>query len=880
MFPWAGNGIVRDSGSMAELTERFAEAFAYHQRGNLARARALYEELLAAQPNHFDALHLLGVISAQTRDFPRAVALISRAIEIDSRHALTYFNRGSALQELGQSSAALRDYDQAIALDPGFAPAHSNRGVVLHDLRRFDAALESCNKAVGLDPHFAEAQFNRANALKGLGQWQAALEGYDKAIALRPNYAEAHFNRGNLLRQRARWEAALASYDSAIAIRTNFAPAHANRAYVLAELERWEEALAGFDRAITIRADLAEAHLGRGNALKALKRLAEALSSYDRAISINPNLPEAFSNRGLALKELGQLDAALASCNRAITIDPKLAASYLNRGVVEKGCNQLESALQSYERAIELKADYAEAYSNRGVVLNELKRFEAALESYGRAIAIDSAHADAHYNRAVTLLELKQYAASIEGFNRAGALKSPSKYIEGLRLHAKMQVCDWRDLDSDLARLEAGIARGAPVSPPFPLLALTGSAQLQRQAAQIWVREECPPIRPLPQFPRRIRGDKIRVGYFSADFHVHATTQLIAELFETHDRSRFEITLFSFGPESNDAMRMRLRAAGNDFLDVRGQSDELIAQLARERRIDLAVDLKGFTKDGRTGIFARRAAPLQLNYLGYPGSMSADYIDYLIADRTLVPEEGRRHYAEKIVFLPDSYQPNAQRSIAAREFSRQELGLPPEGFVFCCFNNNYKIAPGTFSIWMNILKRIAGSVLWLLGDNPGAADNLRREALERGVRAERLIFAPRFSLEDHLARHRAADLFLDTLPYNAHTTASDALWADLPVLTCIGETFAGRVAASLLTAVGLPELIASSAAQYEQLAVELAMHPQRLADLKRKLAANRATAPLFNSGRYAKHLEAAYALIYERYQAGLPPDHLFVEPVA
>jgi protein O-GlcNAc transferase len=859
---------------------RFAEALACHQGGNLARAQALYDQILSAEPEHFDALHLSGVIAAQIRDFERAVALIGRAIEIDSRNAAAYFNRGSALQALGRLAAALGDYDRAVALNPDFVPAHSNRGVVLCDLRRFDAALDSCDKAVALDPNFAEAQFNRANALRELRKWQEALDGYDRALAIRPNYSEAHFNRGNVLRQLARWEEALGAYDRAIAIRESFAAAHANRGNVLSELRRWEPAIASFDRAIALGSDLAEAHLGRGNALKGLGRFAAALSSYDRAIEIQPRLAEAFSNRGLALKELGKLQAALASCNRAIEIEPGLAGAFLNRGVIEEKLNRLETALESYGRAIELEPNYAEAHSNRGVVLHRLRRFEAAVASYGRAIALDPAGADAHYNLGLTLRELKQYPASIECFDRALAAKAPSKYVQGIRLHTKMQVCDWREVDADMARLAAGIERDEAVSPPFPLLALTGSAALQRRAAQIWIREECPPTSMLPAISRRGRRQKIRIGYFSADYYTHATAHLMAELLEIHDRSRFEITLFSFGPETNDAMRTRLLAAGHDFLDVRDQSDQEVAQLSRERCIDIAVDLKGFTKDGRTGIFALRAAPLQVSYLGYPGTLAADYIDYLIADRTLIPESNRQHYAEKIIYLPDSYQPNdARRGISARVFSREELGLPPEAFVFCCFNNSYKITPSTFECWMNILKGAAGSVLWLLEENPAAVDNLRREAVARGVLGERLIFARPLPLDEHLARHRAADLFLDTLPYNAHTTASDALWAGLPVLTCSGEAFAARVGASLLTAIGLPELIVSGE-QYERTALEIAMHPQRLADIKRKVVQCRGTAPLFDAARYARNLETAYTLIHERYLAGLPAEHMVIAPPA
>jgi predicted O-linked N-acetylglucosamine transferase (SPINDLY family) len=760
---------------MSDQTDLLAEAFAHHQRGDLPHAAAFYQRILLVEPSHFDALHLLGVIASQTRDYPRAVALMSKALEVDSRNATAYFNRGSALQELQQFSAALGDYDRAIALNPEFAAAFSNRGVVLQALGRVGEALESCNKAVTLNPQFAEALFNRANALRELEQWDAALECYEAAIAVRSDYAEAHFNQGNLLSRLKRWQAALGSYERAVAARRNFAAAHANQGNVLAKLLRWEEALESFDKAITIRPDVAEAHHGRGNVLRALKRYDESLLSYDRAIAMQPDLAEAFSNRGLTLKELGQLDAALASCNRAIEIEPNLAGAYLNRGVIEKELNALDNALQSYDRAIELKEDYAEAFSNRGAVLNDLKRFEEAIASCNQAIAIDPQHADAFYNRGITQHELKQYEASIESFDRALAAKSVLRYVHGTRLLMKMQICDWREFEAEFADLSSRIERGEPVSPPFPLLALTGSARLHRRAAQIWIREECPEHLALPAIPRRDRREKIRIGYFSADFHAHATTHLMAELLETHDRSRFEITLFSFGPATNDPMRARLLDSGNAFLDVRDKSDEAIARIAREHCIDIAVDLKGFTKDSRTGIFARRAAPLQVNYLGYPGTMAADYIDYLIADPVLIPETSRQQYSEKVLMLPDSYQPNfANCNITAGIPSRAQLGLPREGFVYCCFKNNYKITPDIFDSWMRILKAVEASVLWLFEENRTAANNLRREAGRRGIDAGRLIFARRVPTEEHLARHHAADLFLDTLPYNAHTTRADA----------------------------------------------------------------------------------------------------------
>ena len=400
-------------------------------------------------------------------------------------------------------------------------------------------------------------------------------------------------------------------------------------------------------------------------------------------------------------------------------------------------------------------------------------------------------------------------------------------------------------------------------------------------AARIWALEECSPSNALPPLPKAAaRPAKLRIGYFSSDFRQHPMAWWIGELIEKHDRRRFEIFGFSL-KDANDEVRRRLRAGFDQFVDVQGSSDGDVAVLSRRLGIDIAVDLNGFTTYSRTKIFALRAAPIQVNYLGYPGTMGADFIDYLVGDSTVVPEDHRPGYAEKIAYLPDTYQPNdTRRPISERIFTRAELGLPEQGFAFCCFNSTYKITPEVFDDWMAILGQVPGSVLWLLQTSALAMANLRREAEQRGIAGDRLVFAKRMPLpEDHLARHRLADLFLDTLPYNAHVTTTDALWAGLPVLTRIGETFAGRVAASFLRAIGLPELITTSRQAYRERAVELARNPGQLQALRRKLAANRSTAPLFDMDRFARHLEAAYEAMYARHEASLPPDHIHVQPV-
>ena len=445
------------------------------------------------------------------------------------------------------------------------------------------------------------------------------------------------------------------------------------------------------------------------------------------------------------------------------------------------------------------------------------------------------------------------------------------------RTFVKMSVCDWRDLQSTIKRITAEVEAGVPLpAEPLQISALVDEPSLQHRAAQIRVRDDCPPNDRLGVIAPRPRSDKIRVGYYSPDFRSHSVARLTAEMFELHDRSRFEITAFAFGPESSDPFRKRLEQGFDRFLDIRDRSDLEVATLSRELEIDVAVDLAGFTSHCRTGIFALRAAPVQLSYIGFLGSMGAPYMDYLIADAAIIPPASQAHYSEKVIYLP-SYQVNdSQRKISERKFTREELGLPDQGFVFSCYNSLYKIQPATFEIWMRILHRVPDSALCIHTENADVEQNLLNAARRSGVDPDRMVFAKRLKLEDYLARFRTMDLFLDTWPYNGGTTVSDALWAGLPVLTYMGQSFASRCATSVLKAIDLPELIAESPQQYEDLAVELATDPQRLAGIRQKLADHRDTTPLFDTRSFTRHLESAYVKIYERYQSGLPPEHIHV----
>ena len=638
------------------------------------------------------------------------------------------------------------------------------------------------------------------------------------------------------------------------------------------------EAVEIFGRVLKINPDHAGVLNNRGVILAKMNLAEQALESSEQALAINPNFLDALNNRGKFLCQLGRAEQALGSYEQALAINPHFVDAFNNRGNALLKLNLFDQALDSFERAIVIKPSFVEAHNNKGNTLMKLRRYKLALASYKVALEIRPNFPEVLYNYGNTLGRLNRLKEALESY--AQALKETPDYVflYGLWLHTKMMICDWSDVENQILLLTEKIEQDKPLAQPFQLLGITSSGAIQRKAAELYVQVECPASDVLSEIPKLPKHDKIRIGYFSADFHNHATAYLMAELVELHDKSRFELIAFSFGPESNDEMRQRMAGKFDRFIEVSHLSDKEVALQSRGLGIDIAIDLKGHTMDSRPGIFALRAAPVQVSYLGYPGTMGAEYIDYLIADSTLIPETHQQYYVEKIAYLPNSYQVNdSKRVIAEKMFTRAELGLPETGFVFCCFNKSYKVTPSVFDSWMKILKRIEGSVLWLFKNNEEAVSNLRKEAEIRGVDPDRLVFASEMDLPEHLARHRLADLFLDTFPCNAHTTASDALWAGLPVLTCLGESFASRVAASLLNAIDLPELITSSIEDYEALAIELALDTERLKGIKKQLADNRLTTALFNTALFTRHIEAAYMEIYRRYQADLVPEHFYVD---
>ncbi|HXM84777.1 MAG TPA: tetratricopeptide repeat protein [Stellaceae bacterium] len=604
----------------------------------------------------------------------------------------------------------------------------------------------------------------------------------------------------------------------------------------------------------------------------------EALRLLELSLGIDPRQVYALNGKGNVLLDMDRPREALAAFDAAIALKADYADAYTNRGNALLQLKRHAEALASYDKAIALKKGGAESYFNRGNALLELGQSARAVASYDQSIALKEDFAAAHVNRGLALKKLKRYDEALASFERAARLDPNFKYLAGYRLNAKMQLCDWSGFAEGCAAIIAAIESGQRASMPFDILAIPAGPEVQLRCATIYVANEWPAdAEPL------WRGDtysheRIRLAYLSADFHEHPTAYLMEELFALHDRARFDVTGISFGPEEDSDLRRRLTRSFDRFIDVRNASDQEIAQTIRNLEIDIAVDLSGFSAGCRPGVWAKRPAPLQVNYLVYPGTRGTDTIDYILADRIVIPPDRRGAFSEQVVYLPNSYQLNSQRPRAQSTPARGALGLPEKGFVFCSFNGGYKITPDAFDIWMRLLQAVPDSVFWLLEENPAAIANLRREAEKRGVKPEKLVFAPRLKRDQHLARQGAADLFLDTLYCGAHTTASDALWAGLPVLTHLGPCFAGRVASSLLTSVGLPELIARSPEDYEATALKLAREPGLLADIRARLARNRDTGPLFDTRLSVRHLEAAYAAMWEKFRQGSAPAAFSVEP--
>lgn len=695
---------------------------------------------------------------------------------------------------------------------------------------------------------------------------------FQNLLATQPNDAEALHWLGIIAKQQGDSQQAITLIRQALAFKADYAEAYYNLGFILQETGDVSEAMSCFKKTISYKPDFAEAYCSLGMVLKSQGLYQEAINRFRQAITFKLNLADAHNNLGNTLRLVGELDEAVAAFNNALAIKPNAADVLNNLGVTLQQQSKFKLAIEKLQRSIELKPDSAEVYCNLGSCYQSMSLYDKAIEIFEHAVKLRPDMAHAHNYLGMAYGKKGKLVDALNCFNQT-ILLDPNMIEAHYNIHdVQLNCCIWDNYPQHVALMHESITQKMKRFSPFLFLAISQSPADEKNCAQTYCNELFPPA----DFPiwngEKYAHDKIRVAYISADFHNHATAFLMAGLFEKHDRNRFEITAISLGPDSNGDMRQRLLPAFDHFVDVKNLNDKQIALILRQREIDIAVDLKGYTHESRPNIFAQRPAPIQVSYLGYPGTLGASYIDYIVADETVIHADEEPYYLEKVVYMPDTYQVNDdKRAIAGEKPTKTAAGLPERGFVFCCFNNNYKLTPAVFDVWMRLLQQVPDSVLWLLQSNPYTAVNLRKEAEKRGIAAHRLVFAPIIKLELHLARAGLADLFLDTQPYNAHTTASDALWAGVPVLTCTGNTFASRVAASLLTAIDLPELITDNLLDYEQLALKLATQPEFIQTIRQKLAQHRLEKPLFNTDLFRQNLESAYTSMWKRQQAGLEP---------
>jgi predicted O-linked N-acetylglucosamine transferase (SPINDLY family) len=634
-----------------------------------------------------------------------------------------------------------------------------------------------------------------------------------------------------------------ALYEQAVAARRNGNLAEAERRY----------------REILAVSQTPELLVNYANILSVLNRKGEALNAYDAALAQRPGFFEGEFNRANLLMELGRLEEALAGYERAVAARADMPAAWNNRGAVLRQLQRLEAALESHERALALAPGHVNAQINRGMVLKALGRVREADAAADAALALQPDAAEALHLKATLALDSGRIADAQADFARLRQIAPHHPAgLNGLARAAAL-ACDWQTAEEIAPALLDAARFGSALVQPMVLMGYSDDAALLRRAAENAIARAVPPHAPLP--PVRHAHDRVRLAYLSADFHNHPTAALTAQLLESHDRGRFTVIGISHGPDDGSAMRARLAKAFDEFHDVRGRSDREVAEMMRALEIDIAIDFSGHTMNARPGILSWRPATVQASWLVYPGTTGASFIDAILADRIVLPHDQQPFFSERIVHLPDCYQVTDTTRATGPVPSRGAAGLPESGFVFCCFNGHWKLTRPLFEIWMRLLDRTPGSVLWLM-DGPGAA-NLRAAATARGIDPARLVFAPPLAADAHLARLGLADLFLDTLPYNAHTTASDTLWAGVPVVTVQGRAFPGRVAASLLAAAGLPELVTASLEEYETLATALAADSARLADIRRKLADNRGSAPLFDTERFRRGLEATLSGLLE-----------------
>jgi predicted O-linked N-acetylglucosamine transferase (SPINDLY family) len=735
----------------------------------------------------------------------------------------------------------------------------------LINLGRYDAAAELIEKALSRDPKNFDLLFLMGSSQLGLKSIRAALKYLLNAEKINPNNTRLLNNIGGAYNNLGDKASAIRYYKNAINIDSTFTQAHFNLGNVYMSQMDWLNAIQCYTNAIQHKHDYADAYGNLSLCLINLKKYNEAINVCDVFINQNKFNPKVVVNKCRAIFEKGLKANAIQSIEEYIQVNSGSFELHTVAADMYVSTKNYNKAVEHFNESIKINPlEYAN-FNNLGILYMETRQHDLAISTYKRSIELNPQSPIPYQNIANIYNQRKEYQESLKFLTSAARLDPEASYIKGMIINSMIHVCDWGGINELIEKIQKNINSNNKISNPFaPIAYLSEQSQLTK-IAKDWVEFKCPKSDFFPPFDEFKNNPKIKIAYYSADFHAHATALLMAGFFEHHDRTKFEVYAFSFGPDGHDDLSKRIRSSFDRFIDVRQLSDRAIAAYSRELNIDIAIDLKGFTQDSRTGIFAERAAPVQINYLGFPGSMGAPYIDYIIADDYVIPANLECNYTERVLRMPNCYQPNDRlREVDSSQQTRDMHQLPDNAIVLCSFNNNYKITPEIFSVWMRVLNKYPQAVLWLLKDNAAAEQNLKNEAELRGVDPSRLIFAARVKTPQHLARQKCADLFLDTYPCNAHTTASDALWVGLPLVTCSGNSFASRVAGSLLKTVGLESLITQSIEEYESKILELLNNPEQLTNIRKTLETTKLVTPLFDTAGYTRDFEDLMLSIHKK----------------
>jgi len=806
------------------IDSQLIKAKFFNKQGEFDKAQNIYQTILKSYPKNMRALKALKALSPENK-YNRD-KLSSQTLN----KLVNMYNNKEFNNLINEAESLLKKYPESHFI-------WNIKGATQKILGRVNDALISFTQVVRLNPYFPEGFNNLGTILMDQGKFEEAIKNFDQALLLNPDYTICHYNKGIIFKN----------------------------------IGRFDEAIEVYYKAISLKPDYAEAYNNIGVILKEQDKLEEAVEVYNKALSINPNFFEALFNLSIVLRHQNKFDEAIQSYIKVLSIKPNNVDAYNDLGIIRASLGEFNQALELFKKALVLKPDFADVYNNIGNINVEQGMFTEALEMFRKSLTINPRQYDALNNISNIYQVQGHLKDAIDASNKALTIKPDYEFVRAKKLYQQAQLCDWEGISNDINFIPLLGINKQSVS-PFDLLSLEDAPERHKKRSEVFFKDKFFQTPLDPDLKPKKNSKIIRIGYFSADFKEHVVSRLIANVIETHNKNNFIVYGYSLKKTTEDVLQKRLISSLDIFRDVSQATDKEVALLAREDGIDIAIDLNGYTQNSRTRIFAYRTAPIQISYLGYPGTMGSDFIDYIIADTNLIPESSQCFYSEKPIYLPDTYMPGDNNSkISIKYLSRNELGLPDDAFVFCAINNSYKISLSIFEIWMRLLRKVNNSVLWLLSPNDDVKSHIIKVARDNSINPNRLVFAEPKPYEQYIGQFSKADLFLDTFTYNAGATANNVLWAGLPIVTKSGKSYTSRMATSMLKAIGLDELVTKTEKEYEDLIFDLATNPQKLEKIRVKLSKNRFSKPLFNIKLFTKNLEEGYRRAYENYALGNKP---------